>query len=62
MKDDLEKIPSFVEKLKEILAMEQKLVEGNVSGYFMPIADEKSAGEIFKVITEIVTIEKEIGS
>lgn len=33
--------------LRSILDMEQKLVEGKISGYFMPLADEKNAGEIF---------------
>ncbi|WP_446008334.1 hypothetical protein [Candidatus Electrothrix sp.] len=50
-----EKMASKIfEELREILEMEQKLVEGTVSGYFTPIADEKTAGEIFRAITGIV--------
>lgn len=44
---------SLFEIIDAILEKEQELVEGNVS-YFMPIADEKTAGEIFRVTTGIV--------
>lgn len=47
--------------LGEILHMQRTLVEGSVS-YFTPIADEKSAGEIFRVITEFVHINEEVKS
>ena len=49
-------------KLQDILHKEMELVEGKVSGYFTPIADEKKAGEIFRALTGIVHIEGEIGS
>ncbi|XOF34637.1 MAG: hypothetical protein ACL93V_04930 [Candidatus Electrothrix sp. YB6] len=49
------------EELKTILDMEQTLVEGSVS-YFIPIADEKNAGEIFKAITEIAYVHGEVKS
>jgi hypothetical protein len=58
-----EKMASKIfEKLQEILHKEQELVEGKVSGYFTPIVDEKTAGEIFRAITGIVYVEGEIGS
>jgi hypothetical protein len=62
-------MPSAAEKmaskifneLRKILKMEEKLVEGAVS-YFTPIADEKTAGEIFRITTGIVHVKGEIGS
>ncbi|XOF34708.1 MAG: hypothetical protein ACL93V_05300 [Candidatus Electrothrix sp. YB6] len=56
-------MPSAAEKmaseifaeLQEILHMEEELVESSVS-YFIPIADEKGAGEIFRAITGIVQV------
>jgi predicted RNA-binding protein with EMAP domain len=57
-----EKMASKIfEELKNILDMEQTLVEGNVS-YFIPIADEKSAGEIFRATTGIVSVNGEVTS
>lgn len=49
-------------ELRSILDQEEKLVEGTISGYFTPIADEKTAGEIFRVITEIVHVKGGIRS
>lgn len=46
--------------LRSILDMEQKLVEGKISGYFIPVADEKTAGEIFRVLTGRVYAQGEI--
>ncbi|MCI5132075.1 MAG: hypothetical protein D3904_11265, partial [Candidatus Electrothrix sp. EH2] len=47
-----EKMASKIfQELRLLLDMEQKLVEGTVLGYFTPVADEKTAGEIFRVIT-----------
>ncbi|XCN72368.1 MAG: hypothetical protein Q3M24_19045 [Candidatus Electrothrix aestuarii] len=43
-------------ELRSILDKEEKLVEGMVSGYFTPVADEKTAGEIFRVITGIIHV------
>ena len=62
-------MPSAAEKmaskifneLRKILKMEEKLVEGAVS-YFTPIADEKTAGEIFRITTGIVPTEGGIRS
>ena len=45
----------------EILHMQRTLVEGSVS-YFIPIADEKSAGEIFRRVTEIIHVNGEVRS
>ena len=57
-----EKMASKIfDELRTILKMEEKLVEGAVS-YFTPIADEKTAGEIFRAITGIVYVKGEIGS
>lgn len=50
------------DKIQEILHMEQELVEGKVSGYFLPIADEKTAGEIFRSFTGIVQVQGGIKS
>lgn len=47
--------------LGEILHMQRTLVEGSVS-YFMPVADEKNAEEIFRGITEIVYVNEEVRS
>ncbi|MCI5208443.1 MAG: hypothetical protein D3910_06535 [Candidatus Electrothrix sp. ATG2] len=58
-----EKMASKIFKeLRTILEMEQKLVEGTISGYFTPVADEKTAGEIFRAITGIVHVKGEMGS
>ena len=53
---------SLFETIQAILKEEQKLVEGKISGYFTPIADEKTAGEIFRAITGIVYVQGEIAS
>ena len=57
-----EKMASKIfDELRTILKMEAKLVEGAVS-YFTPIADEKTAGEIFRAITGIIYVTGEIES
>ncbi|MCI5144799.1 MAG: hypothetical protein D3923_04560 [Candidatus Electrothrix sp. AR3] len=45
---------NLFEIMQEILHMEKELVEGSVSGYFLPIATEGNAGGIFEKITQIV--------
>ena len=63
-------MPSAAEKMatkifkavRTVLDMEQELVEGTVSGYFTPIADEKTTGEIFRITTGIVPTEGGIRS
>jgi hypothetical protein len=63
-------MPSAAEKMatkifkavRTVLDMEQELVEGTVSGYFTPIADEKTTGEIFRITTGIVHAEGGIRS
>ncbi len=61
-------MPSMAEKsaskifttLREILAMEQKLVEATVSGYFTPVADEKkNRGMILKDIITLIQYREE---
>ncbi len=63
-------IPSAAEKMaskifnkfQEILHKEQELVKGSVSGYFTPIAGEKTTGEIFRAITSFIYVKGDVGS
>jgi len=53
-----ENASKIFEALREILSMEQKLVEGSVSGYFTPVAEERDAG-LFDKFTVIVRNKEE---
>ena len=48
-----ENASKIFDALREILTMEEKLVEGSVSGYFTPVADERGTG-LFDTFTMIV--------
>ncbi|MCI5150361.1 MAG: hypothetical protein D3916_13410 [Candidatus Electrothrix sp. MAN1_4] len=60
-------MPSAAEKmatkifktLRSILDMEEKLVEGTVSGYLVPVADEETSGEIFRVLIGRIYVEED---
>ncbi|CAK8721383.1 MAG: hypothetical protein CDV28_10428 [Candidatus Electronema aureum] len=52
-----ENASKIFEALREILAMEKKLVEGNVSGYFIPVAGEKAI--LFDKFTVILQAKEE---
>jgi hypothetical protein len=48
------------EAVREILLMEQKLVEGSISGYFTPLAEDERFYDIFKVLSKIVSQEEKV--
>ncbi|WP_417911206.1 hypothetical protein [Candidatus Electronema sp. PJ] len=45
--------------LREILTLEKKLVEGTVSGYFTPVADEKKVFKENEQLTEVLHVTEE---
>jgi hypothetical protein len=48
------------EAVREILLMEQKLVEGSISGYFTPVAEDERFHNIFKILSKIVSQEENV--
>lgn len=50
---------NIFDTLRDILKMEEKLVEGTVSGYFLPVADEKKVMKENEEVSQILHVMEE---